>query len=768
MQTGLTTAEAKSRLEKFGLNAIAEEKQHPFFDFIKKLWAPVPWMLEISLVLDIVLKHYTQTIIIGLLLIFNAFISFFQERRAQNALALLQKRLTVRARVLRDEQWQQISADQLVPGDIIRMRMGDVVPADVKVIDGQISADQSSLTGETLPIEIEANGTAYAGSILKRGEATCEVSTTGSHTYFGKTAELVRVARTPSHLEVIILNIVKYLLIMDAALAVGVSIYAWVYKLPFDGVLPFVLMLLIASVPIALPATFTLAEALGTQELSKKGILVTRLSAIEEAAAMDILCSDKTGTITKNQLTLATLHPYPPYNEDQLLTLASMGSDEASQDAIDLAILNAARQRGLIDLKAKYLEFIPFNPATKRTEAILEIDGKKEKIIKGYPQVVAAMAGKKNTDADVKALAEKGYRVLAVAIQKTKGIELAGLLGLYDPPREDSAELIRKMREDLSVRVVMVTGDSPETALSIAKEVGLGTKICSKEVVRQEEGEFSCDVVAGVLPEDKIDLVKRFQKAGHVVGMTGDGVNDAPALKQAEVGIAVSRATDVARAAASAVITDPGLTNILAAVRIGRQIYQRMLTYTYNKIIKTFQIALLLSLGLFITGNYVITPRLILFLLFANDFVTMSISSDNVSYSKKPDRWKIRDLVLGSMVLAFFWLVFAFGIYFAGKYVFHFTTDALNTLTFLTLVFSGQANVYLVRERGHLWRSRPGRALWISSLVDIVVVSLLAIFGILMTSLPPAIVLLLIPTTIIFTLLIDFIKVPLFTKMHMQ
>lgn len=721
-------------------------------------------MLEISLVLDIILKHYIQAVIIGLLLIFNAIISFIQEKKARNALTLLQERLTVHSRVLRDGNWQLISADQLVPGDVIRVRMGDVIPADVKVLDGQILADQSTLTGETLPVEVNPDGNAFAGSIIQNGEATCEVMTTGNRTYFGRTAELVRLARTPSHLEVTILSIVKVLVVMVAILAVGVSIYAWVRGLPFTEILPFVLMLLIANVPIALPATFTLAEAVGSLELVKNGILVTHLSAIEEAAAMDILCIDKTGTITRNHLTLVAMHPYAPYSQDELLSLAALGSDESTQDAIDLAILEAARQRGLNKVEHRILQFIPFDPATKQTKTVIEINGKKQKIIKGYPQVVANLAGNLNVDADVAALAEKGYRVLAVATGGARLTHLVGLLGFYDPPREDSAELIHTLRDDLGIRTVMVTGDNPETARIIAGEVGLGMHVCSREAIYAENVEFACDAVAGVLPEDKIQLVRRFQAAGHVVGMTGDGVNDAPALKQAEVGIAVSNATDVAREAASAIITDPGLTNILAAVKIGRQIYQRMLTYTYNKIIKTFQISLLLSLGLFITGTYVITPQLILLLLFANDFVTMSISSDNVGYSKEPDQWNIRGLVRGSIVLAFCWLVFAFGAYFLGREVFHLTPDALNTLTFIALVYSGQANVYLVRERGHFWHSRPGRAMMIASLADIVVVSLLATLGILMTRIPFVLLLLMIVATVLFTFLIDFVKVPLFRK----
>lgn len=766
MSAGLTSQEAKKRLEQYGPNVIAEEKRHPVRDLLKKFWGPVPWMLEVSLVLDIVLKHYTQTVIIGLLLVFNAIVSFFQENRAQNALALLQKRLVVRSRVLRDGSWQQTSADQLVPGDIIRVRMGDVVPADIKILDGEISADQSTLTGETLPVEAGPEKTAFAGSVIANGEATGEVIATGSRTYFGKTAELVRLARTPSHLEVSILNIVKVLLIMDAALAAGVAVYAWSHSMAAGDILAFVLMLLIASVPIALPATFTLAEALGSQELSKNGVLVTRLSAIEEAAGMDILCSDKTGTITRNHLVLAALRAYPPYSEEDLLRLCALGSDESSQDAIDLAILDAARKRGSIDKQARILKFVPFNPATKRTEAVVIIDEKKQVIIKGYPDVVAALAGSSNISPDVDAFAQRGYRVLAVAAGPENELKLIGLIGLYDPPREDSAELIQKLRDEMSVRVVMVTGDSPQTARSIAGEVGLQGEVCSKDSIYKGKGEFTCSVVAGVLPEDKIELVKRFQQEGHVVGMTGDGVNDAPALKQAEVGIAVSNATDVARAAASAVITDPGLTNILAAVRIGRQIYQRMLTYTYNKIIKTFQIALLLSLGLFITGNYVITPRLIVFLLFANDFVTMSISSDNVRYSKEPDKWKIRGLIIGSIVLAVCWLAFALGAYFLGRDGFHLSPDALNTLMFIALVFSGQANVYLVRERGHFWNSRPGRSMMIASLIDIIVVSLLAGFGILMTALPYTIIGFMLLATLVFAFLIDFIKVPIFKRIN--
>lgn len=590
---------------------------------------------------------------------------------------------------------------------------------------------------------------------------------TGAKTQFGKTAELVQVAKTASHLETTILGIVKYLVVLDVLLVVGVLIYAAVTALPLADVIPFALMLLVASVPVALPATFTLASALGSQELAQHGVLVTRLSAIEEAAAMDVLCSDKTGTITQNQLVLAAIHAEPAFTEDEVLRWAALGSDAASQDPIDLAILKAAEDRHLLDGQAERLRFLPFDPSTKRTEATVAIDQRVVRIVKGFPQVVSELVGKgSDQDCAVADLAARGQRVLAIAVGEEHHLQLAGLIGLYDPPREDSAALIHSLKEELGVRVVMITGDTLETARAVAAEVGLGGKVCAAETIRHasSKDELSCDVVAGVLPEDKFHLVQAFQRAGHVVGMTGDGVNDAPALKQAEVGIAVSSATDVARAAASAVLTEPGLTNVRSAVTIGRQIYQRMLTYTYNKIIKTFQIVLFLSIGLFLTDTFVITPRLVVLLLFANDFATMSLAADRVSYSRRPDRWHIRPLVIGSLVLAVAWLVFAFGVYAIGRTVFRLPLDGLQTLVFVMLVLTGQANIYLVRERDLFWKSIPGRPLLISSLIDLLLVFVFASQGILMAPIDPALLLGLLIVTALYAVGLDVLKIQVFRR----
>jgi H+-transporting ATPase len=732
--TGLTSDEARKRLLQFGRNAVEEEKSHPFVRLLGKFWAPVPWMLELTILLELVLKKHAEAIIIGGLLVFNAALGFFQEHRAEQALEMLRRRLSVQARVLRDRKWQLVPAENLVPGDIIHLRMGDMVPADAKLFKGQILLDQAALTGESAPVEAGAGGTVFAGTVVKRGEASGEVVATGSRTSFGKTADLVRTARTAGHLQKVIFTIVKDLIFVDGFLVVAVLAYGLATRLAWADILPFALMLMVASVPVALPATFTLASALGTQELAQQGVLVSRLSAIEEAAAMDVLASDKTGTITRNELSLADLRSYPPSTGDEVLRLAALASEDATQDPIDLAILNAARARSLNLGADRRLQFIPFDPSTKRSEALITSGSRRLRVAKGAPSVIFELAeASPEVSRDAEALARQGYRVLAVACG-ADALRVAGLLALLDPPRPDSETLIQALVE-LGLRVLMVTGDGPATAETVAAQVGIRGRVCPPERLRNDPNRAveECNLFAGVLPEDKFRLVQALQQHGHTVGMTGDGVNDAPALKQAEVGIAVANATDVAKAAASVVLTKPGLTDIVAAVKVSRRIYQRMLTYTLNKIIKTIEIALFLSLGLMLTHTFVVTPLLIVLLLFTNDFVTMSIASDRVSFSSKPDHWDIQALILTALPLAGLMVLLSFGIFLAAKDLLHIPLGQLQTLMFAMLVFSGQGTVYLVRERRHFWHSAPGKWLLLSSLGDIAVVSLFASQGILMT-----------------------------------
>jgi H+-transporting ATPase len=768
---GLSTQEAQQRLQQYGPNAVVEEKQHPIHIFLSKFWAPVPWMLEITVLLELYLSNDVEAVVIGLLLVFNAILSFVQENRAQGALALLRQQLTVQTRVLRDGHWQFVPAQNLVPGDIIHLRMGDLVPADVRLAEGQIQMDQSALTGESLPVEGGIGHQAFAGAVVKRGEASGEVTATGAHTNFGKTAELVRTAKTASHLEEIIFSIVKYLIIADVGLVIVVVLYALLSHIAGSTILPFALILLVASVPVALPATFTLATALGAAELARNGVLVTRLSAIEEAAAMSVLASDKTGTLTENRLTLGEVHAYAPHRDEDVLVWGVLASEEATQDPLDIAILTAARGKEL-KITDTILHFTPFDPASKRSEALVrQPDGSTLQVVKGAPLTIAALTGAgAEVEEDVAGLAAQGYRVLAVAAGlQGEPLQLAGLLALQDAPRADSQALVKKLN-DLGVRVMMVTGDDPLTAQAVAGQVGITGSTCASESLHGQitAETLQCNIFAGVFPEDKFHLVEALQSAEDIVGMTGDGVNDAPALKQAEVGIAVASATDVAKAAASLVLTTPGLSNILGAVETSRRIYQRMLTYTLNKIIKTFQIALFLSLGFVFAGEFVVTPLLIVLLLFANDFVTMSIATDNVSYSSKPDRWHIRVLMEVAFILAIPALLLSFGFFYAADNLLHLSLSQMQTLMFVMLVFTGQVNVYLVRERHHFWKSIPSRWMLIGTVADIITVIILATQGFLMTPISFALVALTLIVTLLYLPLVDMLKIFVFEYAHMD
>lgn len=764
---GLSSQEARRRLEQYGPNAVGEERRRSWRALLGKFWAPVPGMLALTIGLELVLGRLVEAAIFGALLVFNAGLSFAQEQRAQSALALLRRRLAIEARVLRDGRWQRVPAADLVPGDVVYLRLGDLVPADVRLVDGLLLVDQSAITGESLPVELEPGRTAYSGTMVKRGEATGEVQATGAHTAFGKTAELVRVAKTPSHLEEVILRIVRALVALDLVLVAAVLTYAGIVRLPLEEVLPFALILLIASVPVALPATFTLASALGALELARRGVLVTRLSAIEEAAGMEVLCTDKTGTLTQNRLTLEPLHPFPPQTPESLLRLAALSCDAASQDPIDLAILAAASEQPPDPHAPERLSFAPFDPSSRRSTATVRLGKEVWQVTKGAPATINRLVG--TTDPavadNVARLAGQGFRVLAVAAGPEGALRLAGLIALHDPVRPDAKALVQRLH-NLGLRVLMVTGDSEATARAVAEQVGLGQRSCTVRVLQSEvtSAVLECDLFARVFPEDKFRLVRTLQQAGKVVGMTGDGVNDALALKQAEVGIAVAGATDAAKAAASMVLTSSGLGEMVAAIETSRRIYQRLITYTLNKLIKTIQIASLLSLGLLLTGIFVTSPRLVVLLLFANDFVTMAIATDRVSFAHQPDRWRIRPLVLSALALALPLLLLSFGVLWIGRDLLALGLPELQTLVFVLLVFTGQATVYLVRERNHFWRSRPSRWLGLSSLIDIAAVTLMATQGWLMAPISPSLVGALLVASLGYLVVVDRLKVPLFAR----
>jgi H+-transporting ATPase len=751
---GLTTEEAQLRLQQYGPNTLREESVNRFLLFLQKFWAPVPWMLEIIILLEFILEKFVQAGIIAILIVFNAVVSFLEEGKARSALGLLRKRLDVQARVMRDGAWKMLPAEEIVPDDLILLQIGDIVPADVKLLEGYLAIDQSAITGESLPVETSSGGIAYAGSAIKRGQAYAQVIATGTKTFYGKSAEIMRTAKTPSHLQTTIFSIVKYLVAFDVILIIAISIISFYQGIPLLDIIPFSLLLLVASVPAALPATYALSTALGAIELASRGVFVTRLSAIEEAAAMTVLSADKTGTITENSLEVSHVRSFAPYNDDDLLTLASFACEEATQDPLDLAILSAAAGRQSKYAQAKRKQFLPFDPAKKHVEALIEFQGRQVRVLKGA--TTALLEGIDLAD-EIENLSSDGSRLLAVTYGEQNRQELVGLIALRDPPRKTSKNAIEEI-DNLGIRIMMMTGDELATAQAIAKQVGIGDHAIRRETISSEEIE-KCDVISGVFPEDKFKIIQLLQKKGHICGMTGDGVNDAPALKKAEVGIAVSNATDVAKAAASLVLTNPGLGDILEAVKTSRRIYQRMLTYTLNKIIKTLQIAVLLGIGLVITRDFIISQLLIVLLLIANDFVTMSIATDHVSYSPKPDKWDIKKLMLIGGLFAFFILGFSFFILYACLSFLHLPIDEVKTAIFLLLVFSGQATVYLIRERKHFWHSMPSRWMLASSVLDITIVSLLAIYGILMAPINVYLVLGLLAAVTIYFFLLDFIKV---------
>lgn len=764
---GLTSTEAAERLRQFGRNMLAEARPSELAALLRKFWGLIPWMLEIAIIMDVILGRWVEAAVIATLLIFNGLMGFAQERRAVGVLSLLRQRLTVNARVRRDGSWQVLPSAEIVPGDLVRLRVGDVVPADIRLTDGEILLDQSVLTGESLPVEHRAGSTTYSGSLVRRGEATGEVMATGTRTYYGQTAELVRVAEAPPRLERFVVAIAKYIAALDVLLAVAVFAAAAIRGTPLMEVLPFVLMLLVASIPHILPTMFTMTAALGSRGLAEKGVLVARLSAIEDAASMDVLCLDKTGTLTKNRLTVEQLAPFASATSDEVLRLAALASDEATQDPIDLAILEAARARGIIANLSARLNFIPFDPSTKRSEVLIQQNDQEVRVIKGAPQTITELvqAPWLEIAAEVSRLSADGARVLAVATGTGSSLHIAGLIALSDPPRPDSPALIANLHSR-GVRVLLVTGDGEATARAVAAKLGITGEVAPAGTIREGINPEALDrfgVFAGVFPQDKFLLVQALQKAGHVVGMTGDGVNDAPALKQADVGIAVSSATDVAKAAASLVLTRPGLGEVIMAVDGSRRIYQRMKTFVLTMNTRKISIPMFLALGVLVLGAFVLNPLLMVLFMLVADIATMAVSMDQVTPSAMPDHWDVRPLMVMAAGLATLLLLMSGAVFWFALNVLRLGPAETQTLVFVWLVFAGsQAVLYLTRARGFFWaKPHPSRSLNMSTLLVVSVVTLMATQGWLMAAISLYLVGGALLLAIIFLVVADLLKVAL-------
>jgi plasma-membrane proton-efflux P-type ATPase len=744
--TGLTHAEVDASRKEHGYNEVAVKKQHPILQFLRKFWGISAWMLELIMILSAALRKFSDLAVVGALLLINAVLSFMQERRAAGVVETLRRKLQVSARVRRDSNWQVIPARELVPGDIVRVRPGDIVPADVKLLTGGLTADESALTGESKDVDKAIGAVLSSGSVVRRGEGNGVVMLTGAKTYFGRTTELVQEARPKLHIEAVVSKVVRWLFVIVGALIGVVVVVSLIRGAPLLEMVPLMLVLLMSAVPVALPVMFTVSMAVGSKELAKRGVLVTRLSASEDAATMNVLCVDKTGTITMNQLAVTGVIPLDHATEADVLFAGALASQEANQDPIDLAFLAAAKERHVFDNLPKVtpVSFAPFDAKNRRTEAVVEQNGQRLRVMKGAMRTIAAACGLQPPaiealEGRVSESAAKGYRTLAVARgPENSAPALLGLVSLYDPPRPDAKQLIAEL-EGLGVPVKMLTGDALPVAIEIGKGVGLPNirrvadlkaagALASKQAV---DLLGSTDGFAEVYPEDKYTVVKHLQAAGHVTGMTGDGVNDAPALRQAEVGIAVSTATDVAKGAASVVLTEPGLTNIVALVEQGRTIYQRILTWIINKISRTILKAAFVAIAFLVTGKFVVSAFAMLLLVFMTDFAKISLATDNVRPSKKPETWNIGGFITVSVVLGIAMVAETLLLLWIGWSYFDLATDnnALYTFSFLMLLYFAVFSVVSARERSWFWATLPSKTFLLALGADALTGTVLTFVG---------------------------------------
>ncbi len=783
---GLTGEEAARRLVQYGPNELEEKRGHLLLRFFLYFWGPIPWMIEVAAVLSAIVHHWDELYIIAFLLVFNAVIGFWQEFKASNALEALKGELAINARVFRDGELREIPARELVPGDAIRIVQGDIVPADARLAVGKyLSADESALTGESLPVEKAVGDPVYSGSSARQGEMTALVTETGMQTKFGRTAQLVQEAGTVSHLQRAVLHIADYLIYISLGLAALLLVFQMFRGDSVIAIVQFVLILVVASIPVALPAVISVTMALGALVLSKDKAIVSRLQSIEEMAGVDVLCSDKTGTLTQNKLTLGDIVPFGDGNADEAVLMGALASERDNPDPIDQCILDAVTDTDRLSAY-RQADFVPFDPIHKRTEATIELDDRTFKVSKGAPQVIIELCeleGKAAADANevVDELAAKGYRTLGVA--RADGEDgtwkLLGLLPLFDPPREDSADVIRRAEEH-GVKVKMVTGDNAAIAAETAHELGLGSRIVAADELFPEGGHIDAlservateiekaDGFAEVYPEHKYAIVKALQRRGHIVGMTGDGVNDAPALKQAEVGIAVSGATNAARSAAALVLTLPGLSVIVQAIEEARRIFERLNSYATYRIAETIRILFFVTLTMMAFDFYPLNAVLIILLAVLNDLPILFIAYDNTWLDPKPVTWDLRRVLTVATTLGLVGVVSTFVILLIGMKLLHLTGPALQTLIYLKLAVAGHLTLFVARtQRRFFQKPYPSRSLFIAIVGTQIVAALIVGFGIFVQRLPWLYVLYVWGYALVWMFILDAIKVAVYRHLSL-
>jgi len=772
---GLNEAEVEKRQKDLGFNEIEEKRVNPVLNFLSYFWGPIPVMIEVAAVLSLLVRHFTDFFIIIVLLVMNTLISFWHNNKASNAIEMLKKKLSPQARVQRDGEWKIIPSRELVTGDLIRLRLGDIVPADVKIIEGDyLECDESALTGESMSVNKKLRDPAYSGSVIVRGECNAVVTSTGSDTYFGKTAKLVNEAKTKSHFEKAVIRIGNFLIIL-ALILVAIIVVVSLFR--HDNILEtlrFAMILTVASIPVALPAVLTITMAIGAIKLTKKGAIVSKLASIEELAGMDILCSDKTGTLTKNQLSVGEPFPVGEYDSNEVILYAALASRKEDNDQIDSAILRKLEEKEVLQKNIqsfKEIKFTPFDPVVKRTEAIVQDkSGKTINIIKGAPQVIIERCkvdfeNVKDYESRINDFAKMGYRVIGVASSYNNNAwNLIGFIPLYDPPREDAKETLDEAKE-AGIDIKMITGDNIAIAKQISSKLGLNVNILPADKLKNldshliEEQIEKANGFAEVFPEHKFNIVKEYQKLNHIVGMTGDGVNDAPALKAADCGIAVAGATDAAKSAASIVLTEAGISTIIDALKESRKIFQRMKSYSIYRIAETVRVLFFIALSILVFNFYPVTAVMIVLIALLNDAPIIAIATDNVIYSKLPERWDMKTVLGLGTLLGIIGVFSSFFIFYLGKDVLNLQQGPLQTFVFLKLAIAGHLTIFLSRTKGHFWEVKPsGYLLW-SAIITKFIATCFAVFGWFVAPISLELSLLIWAYAIIAFLITDYIKV---------